>query len=479
MQRLRIEQWSLGRIAREVDGRLLSLSTEPGNPVSVSTDTRAISGGELFFALRGDRFDGHEFIETALDAGACAVVIDDVNALPGDRDCIAIVVDDCLQALGRLGYGLWREARQDGLHTVAVTGSNGKTTTKEFLATLWGMHGSVWATPGNFNNHIGVPLTLCALPEECDHLIVEMGANHIGEIEELIKLAPADERIITSIGRAHLEGFGSVAGVRRAKSEIFTSSTRATAAIVPFAEKEELIPRDFHGSSFAFGADDNADVRVHTGRPIEVNGRPGMEVHIEVDSRAWTCALPFLGTHNASNLAAAMTTLLYRGLYPDDDELNEALGGIILPQGRLRTVTVDSLRILDDAYNANPSSMRASFQAFEAWCGGKDLGIKVAVIGDMLELGDRSETEHRDLAHWLSARDSVDALLFVGEFAQIMAETLEGRRTACEVLAFATLDDVVQWLRQKESAQVYLKGSRGNRLEEIVEMLKTSAETVY
>ncbi|MFU8807359.1 MAG: UDP-N-acetylmuramoyl-tripeptide--D-alanyl-D-alanine ligase, partial [Bradymonadaceae bacterium] len=238
---LRIQGWPLPRIAAAMGGTTSS-SNGAGIP-AVSTDTRSLGQGDLFVALEGESFDAHDFIDQAVLAGAGALVVHrDVEA---PTAVPLIRVDDTFAALSRLGQALWQEAREEGLHTVAVTGSNGKTTTKEILASLWGTLGSVHATVGNLNNHIGVPLTLCALPARCDHLIVEMGANGAGEIRGLIALAQARERIITSIGFAHIEGFGSVDGVRRAKAEIFENADASTVAIVPYSEKSRLIPEGF------------------------------------------------------------------------------------------------------------------------------------------------------------------------------------------------------------------------------------------
>ena len=471
MGRKRIQDWSMGRIVREVRGRLISPSIEVDSPSGVSTDTRALRGGELFFALRGDRFDGHDFVEQAVDNGACAVVVEDRSAQPRP-DGVTIVVDDCYEALARLGHALFRQARQEGIHSVALTGSNGKTTTKEILAALWGQHGTVWATPGNLNNHIGVPLTLCAMPAECDHLIVELGANHRGEIEQLIELVPADQRIVTSIGRAHIEGFGSMAGVRKAKGEIFYHASRATSAIVPEDEAEALIPRDFSGAVLTFGTSSQADVRITSVTSSSQGEYLQMAVRLEVGGRRMALTLPLIGRHNASNLAAAMATFVHRADKLDGEAISDALDNIELPGGRLRIVEVGGLQVMDDAYNANPTSMRASFRAFEEWIGGASQVPALAVIGDMLELGKRADREHRELASWLSDRSCLTALAFVGEFGEIMARSALGGRVD-EVFFANDHDEMAQWLGKWERARVFIKGSRANQLERVIEKLKS------
>ena len=468
MQRLLVQEWSLGRIVRAVDGRLVSRRIDVGAPKGVTTDTRDLQKGELFFALRGERFDGHEFVDDAIRAGACGVVVEDRSVL-SDESAPAIVVDDCIAALGRLGHALFQQSRQNGLRSVAITGSNGKTTTKELAAALWGIDGKVWATPGNLNNHIGLPLTLCAIPLNCDHLIVEMGANHRGEISDLINQAPADQRIVTSIGKAHLEGFGSIAGVRKAKSEIFESGARATTAIVPHSERRELIPLNFPGNVFTFGTESGADIRVVSVESAPDDGLGQMHVRIDLGFDVWSLALPFVGSHNATNLAAAVATLVGSHSKFDRDEVQQALTDVELPGGRLRTVSVGPLEIMDDAYNANPSSMRASYRAFQQWCRNCERKT-VAVIGDMHELGERAEQAHRSLAQLLTSGSTLSSVIFVGEFGPAMVDAADGASTT-EVLAITELDDIVEWLREQGSARVFVKGSRANRLERIITKL--------
>lgn len=471
MGRLRIQTWSLGRVARKIEGQLISPRIEAEPPRAVSIDTRTLEGGELFFAIRGERFDGHDFLAEAIQKGAHSLVVDDLEAVPQGKIPF-IVVEDTLKALSELGHALWQEARQQGLHTVAVTGSNGKTTTKEILRALWSTQGAVWATPGNLNNHIGVPLTLCALPERCDHLILEIGANHPGEVDGLIELAPAEERVITSIGQAHLEGFGSIAGIRKAKSEVFHHSQKTTAAIVPVEEREALIPDNFRGKIVTFGHEEEADIRVELLGPAQTGEGAGSAIRISKDDRKWELELPFPGAHNARNLAAALATLFCQQIYPEADEINGALRAISLPDGRLRALKLGAMELLDDAYNANPSSMRASFEAFELWCGERSGGRRVAVIGDMFELGEAAEREHRELAMWLARRQSADDIAFVGEFAPLMAEAAMGIAQGPRVHLFGSVEDVASWLVELGPAQVFLKGSRGNRLERIIEWIE-------
>lgn len=459
----RIESWSLERIAKAMGGRLTPGAPQ-GRVVGVSTDTRNLFEGALFVALIGENFDAHAFVAQAADAGArAAVVCADVLVPP---DFPLIVVEDTLRALTALGHALWSEAHGEGMYTIALTGSNGKTTTKEILAALWGAFGVVSATRGNLNNHIGVPLTLVDLPERNDFLVVEMGANGPGDIAALIAMAPGESRMVTSIGMAHLEGFGSLDGVRAAKGEIFHGADRATIAVLPFEERTRLIDEHFPGEVWTVGFDEGARVRL-----LEVNrlGRGGQEVTLEVDSRKWTLNLPLPGVHNALNLGSALATLLARGLDPTEHQLQEALQGLSLPQGRWREVQIGDLSIIDDAYNANPTSVKA---AVEAFLGLEHVGPRLAVIGEMLELGSDSKTIHEDVARHLAAKPGLDGVAFVGLYARSMAEAARRSASTGDFVAFDDIDDVVTWLEGQGEACVFLKASRGSRLERIITRLQ-------
>ncbi len=467
---LRVQKWTLAKIARAMEGQLLNHHMGQGKVSGVGTDTRTLEGGELFVALIGERFDGHRFLEEAQEGGASAMVVERASAAT-HCEVPAIVVDDTTKALARLGRELFREARQEGMHSVAVTGSNGKTTTKEILSVLWDIDGSVWATPGNFNNHIGVPLTLCALPDDCDHLILEMGANHRGEIAELIRLAPADKRVITSIGRAHLEGFGSMAGVRKAKAEILEVASRATRAIMPVEERAALEPRAFLGYAIGFGERQDAEMQI-TGIDASQDNPMGMDVTLQYQGQKWSLALPLIGDHNAYNLAAALSTMVGTRIVEEEARLNQALKDLELPGGRLRQIELAGMSIIDDAYNANPASLRASLAACRRW-GGEDDGLTL-VIGEMKELGKGAEQEHREMGRWIGEQGWVDSVVFMGGHAEIMAESARRASRRLEIRASEDHDEVAHWIRNERPTKLFLKGSRANRLELIVEKLEQS-----
>lgn len=462
---LRIEKWTLADIADRVGGEL---SGEPrGGVAGVSTDTRTIEPGALFVALVGDRFDGHDYVGAAHDAGAAAAIV----SRRLDPTIPQIVVDDTLVALQRLGAAIFDEGVEAGVFSVALTGSNGKTTTKELLTAIWSTVAPVHATVGNLNNHIGVPLTLCATPADARTMILEMGANRFGDISELVALAPADVRIITSIGHAHIEGLGSLDGVRRVKSEIFERSDADTIAVVPQEERSKLRFDGFEGRIVTVGeADSGADVVFTTsGAKVEVRGLD-FEYHLRS---------PLPGRHNAHNLATAIAALTAAGPRPDADDLDRALAALVLPGGRWRTIERGGWTFLDDAYNANPTSVRASWDAFveirerQREVGDED-GLVVAVIGEMLELGDDAERLHGDTARRVAKRGGADCLVFVGTFASTMAQAAREVSDA-EVAAFDEPGQVAAWLATRDPCTVYLKASRGQRLERIIEHFPADA----
>jgi UDP-N-acetylmuramoyl-tripeptide--D-alanyl-D-alanine ligase len=464
----RVAGWSMAKIASAMGGELVGAHADLGGPSRVCTDTRSIASGELFVALRGERFDAHDFLDQAEEAGALAAVVDRVDGLGVDLPLI--VVDDTLEALAALGHAIWREATEAGLHTIDVTGSNGKTTVKEMLARLWQDHGAVFATPGNLNNHIGVPLVLCGIPADCDHLIVEMGANAEGEISHLVSLAPGSERIITSIGVAHIEGFGSLDGIRRAKAEIFEGASPETTAIVPHAEAERLVDANFVGRVITVGRHSEADLRVET---LE-----GGRVRLHHGDDSWALTLPIPGAHHELNLATSFATLLAQGLECDQARCEAAMAGLQLPEGRWRVVEVGEVRFVDDAYNANPSSVRASFDAFMRTEDGRERP-RVAIIGEMLELGDEAANWHRQVAQALAADEGLAAFVSVGAHAGAMAAA--ARASAGDGLAVLGVDDPEQaarWLASFGPAFVFLKASRGARLETVVDLLAANGENV-
>lgn len=473
-RQLRVETWSLDRVADAAGGSVEGAGER--RPTGVSSDTRTIEEGELFFALRGERFDAHEFVSEAAEAGARGAVVRAGYRRPTEvPDAFPLIrVERPRSALADLGQALWREAREEGLHTIDVTGSNGKTTTKELLSAIWSTEGEVFATPGNYNNEIGLPLTLCALPEACDHLILEMAANAPGEIEELVRLAPGDERVVTSIGRDHIEGFGSMEGVRRSKSEIFARTDGDELAVVPAAERNRLEFESFAGTVWTFGDERSADLRISGYRPVD-RGSGRFEFEYRTEGARWSLELGVPGRHNGANLACALSTMVGRGREPDLAAIQSKLDDVELPGGRWRVSSLGDLKIVDDAYNANPTSVRASFSAFLDAAPQEIDGdvARVAVLGDMLELGDEADALHRQVAAELASCEELAGLCVVGEYADPMARGVEeAGRAELDFCLCDELEEVADRLEHWSPAFVWLKASRANELERVVELLR-------
>lgn len=460
MSELLIHGWTAERIAAAVGGKHIG-----GNPSvnSVSTDTRTISEGSLFVPLVGERFDGHDYIDQARESGASLVL----SSRPIDGAYVE--VEDTLQALQRLGHALWKNAADGGMRTIALTGSNGKTTTKELTAAVLRACGRrVHATAGNLNNHIGVPLTLCAMPQTADVSVVEMGCNQFGDISELIAFAPAEVRVVTSIGAAHLEVLGDLDGVRRAKSEIFEGATADTIALVPQSEREQLGLDEFPGRVFTVGPESSADFRVS----VTDRSRGTQRVRVESEGCSIDFTLHLPGEHNARNAAMAWATALVSGFESTPEDLQAELDALVLPGGRFRQVEHGAWRFVDDAYNANPSSVRASYQSFLELLDEMESTQTYAVLGEMLELGSSARSMHEEVARDVAASGGVDVFVFVGPYADAMAAAVTAAKgTNVEIVSATDVVDAARSIRKTGPGLVFLKASRGARLERIIDML--------
>ena len=444
--------WSADRIAR-VCGGLITNRGDVDCWGPLTTDSRAIERDGIFVALRGDRFDGHSFLEAiATDGGALAIVEDDTGTPKG---LTAICVGDTLRALQRLGSAVLDEGRKrrGGLRVAGITGSNGKTTTKELLAALLGP--TTLATAGNFNNHIGLPLTAVRLSASDRTAVLEMGANRIGDIHELADIVCPDVGIVTSIGAAHLEGFGDVDGVRNAKAGIVANGVETL--VLPHSELTH--PEWGHaGETWTFGGAEGATLRVNRATPFGPVELVGAGRFAEFRAAV---SLPLAGEHNASNLAAAMLGFAaITGELPDEETVETALAALRLPDGRLRWLEIAQRTVIDDAYNANPASMLASLSILQ-----QTKPPRVAVLGAMRELGPTSAESHRAVG--AAAAERADVVVSVGEDARMIAEG------AASAHAFDSVDTAGQWLIDNVpiGATLLLKGSRASRLERMIPVL--------
>ena len=361
---------------------------------ALSTDTRNIKANSIFFALKGENFDANTFAAEALTLGARYVVIDNPEYKTSDR---MLLVEDSLKALQQLAQ---HHRRQLGLPVIALTGSNGKTTTKELINAVLSKKYNTKATVGNLNNHIGVPLTLLSFTTDTEIGIVEMGANHQKEIEMLCDLAEPNFGYITNFGKAHLEGFGGYDGVIKGKSELYTYlSTHTKTAFVNLDDSLQQ-EKTADMSRFTFATDSyDGNVRIES---IEANPMVSLiynKLHIKSH---------LIGIYNASNISAAITIGNYFKV--EDNEIKQAIEQYIPTNNRSQLTEKNGHKIILDAYNANPSSMSAAVANFIQL----DEEPKIAVLGDMFELGNESLEEHRKLVKYLAKEKDVK-VIFVGK----------------------------------------------------------------
>lgn len=438
--------WTFERVAQ-------ALGTGPSMPnrlAGVSTDTRSIARGDLFVALVGERFDAHDFLEQARDAGAAAFVVSDPARAAG-LGVPTYVVPDTLVALGQLASA-WRKAW--GRSVIAVAGSNGKTSTKELLKAAFSRTFVVHATTGNLNNRIGVPLTLLAIPSDAEVAIVELGTNMPGEVAILRAIASPDVAVLTSIGEEHLEGLGDLAGVLREESDVFHG---ATLAVVPSSHPEvEPLARDRARAVISAGLTGHGVAPEAWG--LDAEGRPWLTVN------GTRIELPLRGAHQAANAMLAVATAQACGVPLDD----AAQGMAAMPVPSMRGVweTLGRTTLINDAYNANPASMRAAIALLGDVGQGRQ---RVAVLGSMRELGATADVQHRDVARAALASPA-DLVVGVGDFAAAFAEVAPNDPRVVTSVELEALWPLLE-PRLDRNAVILLKASRGMRLERLVPQL--------
>lgn len=433
--------------------------------MAVSTDSRSVPPGALFFALKGERFDGHDFASEAVAKGAVGVVVArPVSGLP--KEAAALLVPDVRAALGDLARYVREKA---GVFVVGVTGSTGKTSTKDILAALLGVRYRVHATTGNLNNEIGVPLTLLGLSPGHEVAVIEMAMRGPGEIAALARIARPNAAVITNVGETHLERLGSVAAIAAAKGEILDYVPPEGFAVL-HVESPYILEqaKRCRGRVIFFGTTEKAAVRLLEYRPVDGAGCFKVAAAGEVEEYF----LPFPGQHTALNAVAAIAVARELGLCPE--EIRTGLKHVKLSAMRLEIKECGSLKILNDAYNANPASMRAALQVLAEIGRGKR---RVAVLGDMLELGTRALEAHREVG--AAAATVADVVVAVGELARGIAEgAVAGGLPPARVISCPDVAAAVEALARilYGGEVVLVKASRGMRLERVVEALCAARE---
>ena len=415
----------------------------------LSTDSRSVQPGQLFIALQGPHFDGHDFVEAAAEKGAAAALVE--RWLP--LDLPQLRVTDALLGLGHLSAA-WRA--RFSLPVLALTGSNGKTTVKEMLAAILRQRGQVLATAGNLNNQIGLPLMLGRIGPEHDYAVLEMGANHFGEIAYLTALAKPDVALINNAGPAHLEGFGNLAGVAHAKGEIYQGLGPAGIAIInhddTYAEYWRTLNRQRRCISFGFHA--KAQLR---GEPLSDN-----RLRIHAGPSHIDITLQLLGEHNQRNALAAATAAWAVGF--DLAAIGAGLQSVQAVQGRLQTLAgVYDCTIINDTYNANPASLLAGLRALPA------SSERWLVLGDMAELGATAASLHEQVGRDIHAL-GISRLFTLGELSRLTSQAF-GAGSA----HFTSLSTLIKALRADladgAAPTILIKGSRSMRMERVVQAL--------
>ncbi len=426
-----------------------------------SIDSRTVQPGELFFAVKGERFDGHDFVEQALSRGAIAAVVEKAQSARYSSPVGLLAVGDTLIALQTLATAvrkIW------GKTAIGVTGSMGKTTTKEAMAHLLAIKYRVHRTRGNFNNHFGLPLGLLTLEPEYDVAVVEMGMSHAGEIAALARIALPNEAVVTNVAPVHLESFDSIAGIARAKYELIEALPHGgTAVLNGDDEYVSQFGRDFKGNVVLFGLKPAADVRAEN---IEVLGPEGTRFDLVSREVRQSVQSPLLGKHNVYNVLAAAAIALEHGITPS--EIAATLPSLQPADKRGQVVQLGSITVLYDCYNSSPKALMAAVDTLAAMPARR----RIVVAGEMLELGPTGEQLHRECGRYVAraqAGSKIDFLLGVRGLAKPMVEAAGEAGMKAEFVA--TPEEAGEWLARLTRAGdvVLLKASRGVKLEKALE----------
>jgi len=451
---------TLAHVAEAVQGRLIGANARFG---AVGTDTRTLEKGALFVAIVGEHYDGNRFVGDAAAKGAVGAMV----SVHSDVALPQIVVDDTRIALGRMAHA-WRASFR--IPVVAVTGSSGKTTVKELIAAILSVGAerrgrSVCVTQGNLNNDIGLPLTLMRLSAEHESAVVELGANHAGEIDALARIARPIVGVITNAGPAHLEGFGSLDGVANAKGELLDHLPPAGAAVLNADDRyvEAWRARTAAGRVLTFGCAANADFTVD-GDPV-LDER-GARFKLRTPRETLDVTLPLVGRTNVLNALAAAAAGYAVGC--DADDIVAGLARASAVRGRMHVVAGRSgAVVIDDAYNANPSSARAALDHLATLS-----GRRIFVLGDMLELGPSAADLHAELGEYAKSRS--DALVAIGPLARHAAAAYGSGADAFDDVASA-IEAILP--RLGEDVTVLVKGSRAMGLERVVAGLAATEQS--
>lgn len=424
----------------------------------ITTDSRDCPEGSIFFALKGESFDGNRFAKAALEKG-CAYAVIDEREFAEEGNGRLILVDNVLTTFKELAR---EHRRRFDIPVIGITGTNGKTTTKELIAAVLGEKYNVMYTRGNFNNDVGVPKTLFSLRPEHEIAVVEMGASHPGDIKALVGYVEPTCGLITNVGRAHLQGFGSFEGVKRTKGELYDFLESHNGLLFLNESNPDLMEmaaqRDF-GRIISYGRDEGGNVE---GEVIDcspfLNFRWRQHLHAgQMPANAYEVETHLIGAYNLDNMLAAIAVGLHFGVSPA--QINHALGHYIPSNNRSQLETTEHNRLIVDAYNANPSSMAAAIDNFKLMKAER----KMAILGDMLELGAVSDEEHQKTVDALAAAGIKEVWLVGEEFG----------KTHTAFRKFKNVDEVKAAIaaHRPENYYILIKGSNGIHLSQLPELL--------
>jgi len=410
----------------------------------VSTDSRKVESGNLYISLKGPNFNGNSFAKEALDKGATYAIVDEKKYAINHK---YILVDNCLETLQELAT---HHRRNSEAKILALTGSNGKTTSKELIYSVLKSKLNTIATTGNLNNHIGVPLTLLSIQDETQIAIVEMGANHLKEIELLCNIAEPDYGYITNFGKAHLEGFINLEGVIKGKCELYTYLMKTSGLIfVNNNDSKQIDITINYSNKFTFGeTESNTNYSVKTINP---------QINISIDSL--TIKSNLFGKYNIENIAASICIGKYFGL--SNHEIKKGIESYIPNNNRSQILEKGSNKIILDAYNANPTSMQLALANFNEM----DEKNKIVFVGDMYELGENSHEMHQDIV------ETIEKMNF--DQSYLLGDLFSKTKFSSKIKAFSTLEGLNNNIKLKEvsNATILIKGSRGMQLEKILDFL--------
>jgi UDP-N-acetylmuramoyl-tripeptide--D-alanyl-D-alanine ligase len=426
-----------------------------------SIDSRTVAPGQLFFAVKGDRLDGHDYVQQALENGAVGAVVRKDQLARYSKKAKLLAVEDTLVALQTLAMAV---RKRWGKPLVAVTGSAGKTTTKEAIAHVLSVGFRVMKSEGNFNNHFGLPLMLLKLEPQYDVAVIEMGMSHAGEIRALAKIAQPEIGVVTNVAPVHLEFFDSLAGIARAKYELIESlPAEGTAVLNADDEYVSQFGRGFKGKVVRYGMQATADVRAEN---VQSKGQEGIEFDVMIGGVREHAMLPLIGEHNVLNALAAVAVGVQRGLKPS--EAVAALATLAPADKRGEVLQLGNITVINDCYNSNPKALAAMVDALASMPAKR----RILVAGEMLELGPAGEEMHRKAGEYIAGK-KMDVLLGVRGAAAAMVDAARDAGIRAEFVAGS--EEAGEWLVREARAGdvVLLKASRGVKLEKAIEIWKT------